>query len=123
MISYGFRMTWVPIQGAVRALREAAKLEQRELAKKSGLTERTIRLLESRRAPKTMYAASLKALAQVLGCAPEELATWVTRRRTGRTSADDPAADVDGVLALPPSGTLARRAQRERELGRDGATV
>src|SRR5437762_10048261 len=115
MISYGFRMTWVPIQGAVRALREAAKLEQRELARKSGLTERTIRLLESRRAPKTMYAASLKALAQVLGCAPEELATWVTRRRAGAAgdrfdagdlAAGDPAADVDGVLALPPSSTL-----------------
>src|SRR5213080_4982564 len=119
-------MTWVPIRGAVRALREAAKLEQRELARKSGLTERTIRLLESRRAPKTMYAASVKALAQVLGCAPEELATWVTRRRAGTGAgagagaADDPAADVDGVLALPPSGTLARRAQREREIGRDG---
>jgi 5-methylcytosine-specific restriction enzyme B len=44
--SYGFRraMTWVPIPNAVRKLREAAKLEQRELAKKSGITERAIRL-------------------------------------------------------------------------------
>ena len=51
-------MTWVPIRDAVRKLREAAKLEQRELAKKSGITERAIRLLESKRAPKTMYAAT-----------------------------------------------------------------
>ena len=59
--SYGFRraMTWVPIPNAVRKLREAAKLEQRELAKKSGITERAIRLLESKRAPKTMYAATV----------------------------------------------------------------
>src|SRR3954451_6365973 len=99
------QMTWVPVPNAVRKLREAAKLEQRELAKKSGLTERTIRLLESKRAPKTMYAASVKALATVLGCAPEELATWVTRRRPAAAHADDhfdvaahPAADIDGVL-------------------------
>ena len=38
--SYRFQMTWVPIPHAVRKLREAAKLEQRELAKKSGITER-----------------------------------------------------------------------------------
>ena len=31
-------MTWVPVPNAVRKLREAAKLEQRELAKKSGIT-------------------------------------------------------------------------------------
>ena len=74
-------MTWVPVRDAVRKLREAAKLEQRELAKKSGLTERAIRLLESKRAPKTMYAATVKALAGTLKCAPEDLATWVPRRR------------------------------------------
>src|SRR5262249_1132681 len=108
MISYGFRMTWVPVRGAVRALRETAKLEQREGAKKRGLTERRIRLLESKRAPKTMYAASVKALAGALGCQPEELATWVTRRRGG-DDGDDPAASVEGVLSLPQAGTLARR--------------
>jgi transcriptional regulator with XRE-family HTH domain len=113
-------MTWVPIRGAVRKFREAAKLEQRELAKRSGLTERTIRLLESRRAPRTMYAASVKALAGALRCAPEDLATWVARRRRG--AADEVDGD-DAVLLLPPSSTLARRAQRERELGRDGAAV
>ena len=111
-------MTWVPVPGAVRKLREAAKLEQRELAKKSGLTERTIRLLESKRAPKTMYAASVKALAGVLKCAPEDLATWLARRR-GNEVGDD----VESVIALPPAGTLARRAQREQELGRDGDTL
>jgi transcriptional regulator with XRE-family HTH domain len=113
-------MTWVPIRGAVRQLREAAKLEQRELAKRSGLTERTVRLLESRRAPRTMYASSLKALAVVLKCAPEELATWVQRPR-GADPDDDDA--IETILALPQPGTLARRAQRERELGRDGAFV
>src|SRR5437763_9978359 len=104
-------MTWVPVRGAVRALREAAKLEQRELARKSGLTERTIRLLESKRAPKTMYAASVKALAGVLGCAPEDLATWVTRPRRG----DDDDDALATVLTLPQPSTLARRAHRERE--------
>src|SRR5262245_31790281 len=107
-------MTWVPVSGAVRKLREAAKLEQRELAKKSGLSERTVRLLESRRAPKTMYASSVKALAGVLKCAPEDLATWVARRRGGD------ADELESVLALPQSSTLGRRAERERELGRDG---
>src|SRR4051794_30443386 len=111
-------MTWVPIRHAVRKLREAAKLEQRELAKKSGLTERAIRLIESKRAPKTMYAATVKALAGTLGCAPEDLATWVSRRR--RPGVDDAAEDdVESLLALPPARTLARRAERERELGRD----
>jgi transcriptional regulator with XRE-family HTH domain len=114
-------MTWVPLRGAVRTHRQAAKLEQSELAKKSGLTERTIRLLESRRAPKTMYASSLKALAGVLGCAPEELATWVTRAR--RASDDGDEAEIDALLALPTPGTLARRAHRERELGRDGEMI
>jgi transcriptional regulator with XRE-family HTH domain len=108
-------MTWVPIPNSLRKLREAAKLEQRELAKKSGLTERTIRLLESKRAPKTMYASSVKALAGTLKCAPEDLATWVSRRRGH--DADD---EIESVIALPPASTLGRRAQREQELGRDG---
>src|SRR5712671_4694815 len=104
------QMTWVPVPNAVRKLREAAKLEQRELAKKSGLTERTIRLLESKRAPKTMYAASVKALAGTLKCAPEDLATWVARRR-----GHDVDEEIASVIALPPSSTLARRARREKE--------
>jgi transcriptional regulator with XRE-family HTH domain len=108
-------MTWVPIAGALEKLRQAAKLEQRELAKKAGLAERTIRLLESKRAPKTMYASSVKALAGVFKCAPEELATWVARRR-----GHDVSEELESLIALPPSGTLSRRAQRERELGRDG---
>ena len=111
-------MTWVPIRDAVRTLREAARLEQRELAKKSGLTERAIRLLESKRAPKTMYAATVKALAGTLKCAPEDLATWVPRRRGH--DADD---EIQSLVALPPSSTLARRAHREQELGRDADTL
>jgi transcriptional regulator with XRE-family HTH domain len=108
-------MTWVPISGAVKKLREASRLEQRELAKKAGLSERTIRLLESKRAPKTMYASSVKALAGVFKCAPEELATWVARKR-----GHDPSDELESLIALPPSGTLSRRAQREQELGRGG---
>lgn len=115
-------MTWVPIRGAVRALREASKLEQRELAKRSGLSERAIRLLESRRAPKTMYAASVKALAGVFKCAPEEIATWVAGRR-GPDGPDDHEDAIESALALPPSSTLARRARRERELGRAGESL
>src|SRR5258706_7786409 len=111
-------MTWIPIRNAVRKLRGAAKLEQRELAKKSGLTERTIRLLESKRAPKTMYASSVKALAGTLKCAREDLATWVSRRR-----GHDVDEEVESLIALPPASTLARRAQREQELGRDGETL
>ena len=108
-------MTWVPISGAIKKLREAARLEQRELAKKAGLSERTIRLLESKRAPRTMYATSVKALAGVFKCAPEELATWVARRRGG-----DPDDELESLIALPQSGTLSRRAKREQELGRGG---
>jgi transcriptional regulator with XRE-family HTH domain len=111
-------MTWVPIPNAVRKLREAAKLEQRELAKKSGITERAIRLLESKRAPKTMYAATVKALAGTLKCVPEDLATWVPRRRG--YDVDD---EIQSAIALPPASTLARRAQREQELGRDNETL
>jgi transcriptional regulator with XRE-family HTH domain len=111
-------MTWVAIPDAVRKLREAARLEQRELAKKSGLTERAIRLLESKRAPKTMYAATVKALAGTLKCAPEDLATWVPRRR-----GHDVDDEILSVIALPPAGTLARRARREQELGRDNETL
>src|SRR5439155_537342 len=94
MISYGFQMTWVPIRGAVRALREAAKLEQRELARKSGLTERTIRLLESSRAPKTMYAAIVGVVqdsealparaAAVLGVAVGHGARFLVARNVAR---------------------------------------
>lgn len=111
-------MTWVPIPNALRKLREAARLEQRELAKKSGLTERTIRLLESKRAPKTMYATSVKALAGTLKCAPEDLATWVARVR-----GHDVDDAVTSVIALPTPGTLGRRAEREQALGRHGETL
>jgi transcriptional regulator with XRE-family HTH domain len=113
-------MTWVPIRGAVRALREAARLEQRELARRSGVTERTVRLLESRRAPRTMHASTVKALAGALACAPEDLATWVTRARPATDDEED-APITDG--ALPPGSTLGRRAARERALGRDHATL
>src|SRR5690349_4573300 len=106
-------MTWVPTPKAVRKLRLLAKLEQHELAKKSGMSERAIRLLESRRAPKTMYATTVKALAGALACAPEDLATWVARGRGA-----DARDDVDTLAALPPASTLARRAKREQELGR-----
>jgi transcriptional regulator with XRE-family HTH domain len=106
-------MTWVPTPKAVRKLRQAAKLEQHELARKAGLSERAIRLLESRRAPKTMYATTVKALAGALKCAPEDLATWVARGRGG-----DAREDVESLVALPPASTLARRAKREQELGR-----
>jgi hypothetical protein len=51
----------------------------------------------------------------VFKCAPEELATWVARRR-----GHDVSEELESLIALPPSGTLSRRAQRERELGRDG---
>ncbi len=111
-------MTWVPMPRAVRKLRQAAKLEQRELAGKSGLSERAVRLLESRRAPKTMYATTVKALAGALKCAPEDLATWVARNR--RADSED---DVDSLVALPPASTLARRAKREQELGRSQETL
>jgi transcriptional regulator with XRE-family HTH domain len=111
-------MTWVPVRGALRRLREAAKLEQRELAKRSGMTERTIRLLESKRAPKTMYASTAKALAGALRCAPEDLATWVPLRRGA-----DAGDEIESLATLPQSSTLARRAERERALGRDAETL
>jgi hypothetical protein len=60
----------------------------------------------------------VKALAGALKCAPEDLATWVARRRGH--DADD---EVQSLVALPPSSTLARRARREKELGRDAETL
>jgi len=113
-------MTWVPIRGAVRALREAARLEQRELARRAGVTERTVRLLESRAAPRTMHASTVKALAGALACTPEDLATWIARARPTADDEDD-APIADG--ALPRAATLGRRAARERALGRDAETL
>jgi hypothetical protein len=65
-----------------------------------------------------MYASSVKALAGVFKCAPEELATWIARPPRGADS-----DEIDSLLALPTPSTLARRAHRERELGRDGEMV
>jgi DNA-binding Xre family transcriptional regulator len=111
-------VTWIPIPGGLRKQRVARKLEKADLAKVSGVRERTLRLLESKKAPKTMQRATVMSLAKALGCVPEDLAKWVPY---GADKAADP--DLDDPRALPPKGTLNRRADQERALGRAAPTV
>jgi excisionase family DNA binding protein len=64
----------------LRAIREAAGLNQIQLAAASGLTHENISRLETgQRAP---YAATVRALAQALGIEPEQ---FVSRRQAGLT--------------------------------------
>jgi transcriptional regulator with XRE-family HTH domain len=79
----------------LRALREAAGLNQLQLAAASGLTHEAISNLETgKRAP---YAATVIALAQALAVAPQR---FVSRERGGLTTLT--GAEAAARLDMPP---------------------
>jgi hypothetical protein len=106
---------WVPIKGALKKQRVARKLDRRELAKKAGLRERTIRLHESAKAPATMQADTVKRLALALQIERELFARWVDQ------ALPEVIDDDQNDPSLPPVGTLGERARREREMGKAAA--
>jgi excisionase family DNA binding protein len=86
----------------LRTIREAAGLNQIQLAAASGLTHEAISNLETgKRAP---YATTVRALAQALGVAPEQFVR--ATRRAGRAGADMAATGAPG--REQSLGTVAR---------------
>jgi transcriptional regulator with XRE-family HTH domain len=114
--NWGETVAWLLIKGALRRLRNKRKMEMADLAKRSGLAERTLWLYESRTPPKSIHADSVKRLALALECEREELARWEAFRQLD--APDDQAIDSTG---LPRVGTLFRRAEEERQFGGSNA--
>lgn len=73
-------MPWVPKKDALRKHRELAHYTCALLARRSGISDRQLRKIESDDPPGSIFGSNLYALASILGCAKEELATWVSHR-------------------------------------------
>jgi transcriptional regulator with XRE-family HTH domain len=110
-------MAWVSKPGAVRYWRERACLTVPELAKRTGLSARTIYNIE-----REEHASHLETFNRVVdalrkvGCTMAAIATQVEDESTdvAATAQQTPRVVDDG--AAPELGTLSRRAQRERRL-------
>lgn len=109
-------MPWVSKPGAVRFWRERACLTVPELAKRAGVSERTVYALEADK-PHASQLATFKLIVEALkkaGCSMDAIAVHVDDDKSA--SAAVMPHTVDDASA-PELGTLSRRAQRERRLG------
>src|SRR5262245_52723563 len=106
-------MAWVPIEGALRKLREARDLSRQELADRSGVRHRTIRAHESGTPPRTMQDDTIRLLAKALNVDKSALAKKVADSELAH------AIDVNAgdQRMLPAVKTLTLRAEQERGLG------
>jgi transcriptional regulator with XRE-family HTH domain len=108
-------MPWLSKPGALRYWRERACLTVPELAKRAGVSERTIYALEADKS----HASQLDTFKRVLealkktGCTMDAIAVHDDDERP---ASSNPTAAADDATA-PELGTLSRRAQRERRLG------
>src|SRR5215470_17712300 len=106
-------MAWVPIEGALRKLREARDLSRQELADRSGVTNRTIRAHESSNPPRTMQDDTISVLAKALKVDKSALAKKVADSELAHLV----AVNASDSRMLPPVKTLTLRAEQERGLG------
>ncbi|HXF35168.1 MAG TPA: helix-turn-helix transcriptional regulator [Candidatus Acidoferrales bacterium] len=100
-------MPWFPIKGVVRKLRMERKWSRHELAKKSGIKQRTIRLWESDlTCPRKGQDDTVRGLASAFGVPPETLANWFDY---------DPAIsdEAEDTVDAPTISTLGVRAARD----------
>jgi DNA-binding XRE family transcriptional regulator len=110
-------MPWVSKPGALRYWRERACLTVSELAKRAGVSERTIYAHESEK-PHTSQIETFNRLVEALkkvGCTIAALAIHDEEQSRAKPADEAPRA-LDDTLT-PELGTLSRRAQRERQLG------
>jgi transcriptional regulator with XRE-family HTH domain len=99
-------MPWFPIKGVVRKLRMQQKWSRKELAKKSGVKQRTVRLWESPALPHSGQDDTVRGFAAAFGVPAETIANWFDY---------DPAIadDLDESVDAPAKSTLALRASRD----------
>jgi transcriptional regulator with XRE-family HTH domain len=71
---------WVPKKDALRKQRELAHYTCALLARRAGISDRQLRKIESDNPPGSIFGSNLYALTSILGCAKEDLATWVSPR-------------------------------------------
>ncbi len=110
------QMPWLSKPGAVRFWRERACLTVPELAKRAGISERTVYALEADK-PHASQLDTFKRILEALkkaGCTMEAIAVHLDDDKPA--AAPMLARTVDDASA-PELGTLSRRAQRERRLG------
>jgi transcriptional regulator with XRE-family HTH domain len=110
-------MPWVSKPGALRYWRERACLTVPELAKRAGVSERTIYAHESDK-PHTSQIETFNRLVEALkkfGCTIAALAVHDEEQSRAKPT-DEAQREVDDT-STPELGTLSRRAQRERQLG------
>jgi transcriptional regulator with XRE-family HTH domain len=100
-------MPWFPIKGVVRRLRLERHWERKDLAKKSGIKQRTIRLWESDNIPRKGQDDTVRGFAAAFQVPPETLADWLDY---------DPSV-VDDLneegSSAPSKSTLGIRAARD----------
>ena len=112
-------MPWALIKGSLQRLRVAQALDRAQAARRTGLRDHTIRTHEGPKAPRLLRDDTVKRYAAAYKCEAEAFVKW--EDHAARVVPSDHAEPVLDPIA-PPSGTLERRAQRERELG-GGAQV
>ena len=100
-------MPWFPIKGIVRKLRLERHWERKDLARKSNVKQRTVRLWESNNIPRTGQDDTVRGFAAAFGVKPEVIADWMDY---------DPSVvdDLDEDSAITPTkSTLGIRAARD----------
>src|SRR5688572_28201810 len=105
-------MPWQTIKGALQRIRVARKMDIKDVAKRSGLRQQTIRLHESRKAPGTMQAGTVKLYTTVYACEPEAFVKWIASARPLQLQ----EMEIDPGT-LPAIDTLGENARREIEIG------
>lgn len=120
-------MPWIPKPGALRRWRDFRRLTVPELCKRTrnkqgrhGVTERTVRLLESKKPQGSMQDSTVSALVKALSdatagivCHPEFLATWQNSDGTMESTA---ANLIDPTLPAAPAPTKPSVAAKTIEL-------
>jgi hypothetical protein len=103
-------MPWVLIPGALRRLRNKLHLDWEAAAKATRLRVHTMRLHESKDAPRCLRLVTVEAYERGYECNRVEFVKWE----------DYGAANDKEGSSTPPAGTLQLRAEQERSQGGTG---
>jgi transcriptional regulator with XRE-family HTH domain len=106
-------MPWVPIKDALRTHREGKGYTIAALARRAGMSERQIGKIESDHPPGAIFGSNLSALAKVLDCKKEDLATLVAKRPKVTATDIDAPKKRGGRRSVHPR-TVAEIADAER---------
>jgi transcriptional regulator with XRE-family HTH domain len=130
-------MPWRLKKGVLRTLRESDGLTLEQAAMKVGISSRQLKAHESRRPPRTIQLANVKAIAKAYHKRIEHIAEQADYRsgasltdsyevaagKVATTAQLEPVLPPLSVSALPKLGTLSQRCERERELGLDDVQI